>query len=184
MSSESDSPRANGQLVLQFCKRGEASATLTVLRPDGSATSASMGAPDGFGPLHDLAHYVVEYHLGLAEGFLGLIAGGATPHELEFSILARIAPDAVRSEGIAGLLALEILNNRRLPLGDFNDVVADKCGAARPGYKPPDLTPSLLAFMRADLEALRRQWESLGPGSMLELSFVPPRPDRSGPPPS
>jgi len=158
-------------LTLRFKKTLDADATLTLVRPDGSSAWARIGAVDGFGPVHDMAHLVVERQLLLENGFLGLVARGANFADFEEGAAARIGPDAVRAEAIAGLLSLESITGHRLTLADFNDAVAEKCGAMRPGYRVPDLAPTALHALRSELMVLRRQWDALDPGATLELQF-------------
>jgi len=158
-------------LTLRFKKTLDADATLTLIRADGSAAWAALGAADGFGPMHDMAHLVVERQLLLLNGFLGLVARGASFADFEDRAAKRIGPDAVRAEAVAGLLALEILTGQRLTLAAFNDAVTEKCGEMRPGYRAPDLTPTALHTLRSELSLLRRQWEALDPGAFLELQF-------------
>jgi hypothetical protein len=166
-------PGAPAALVLRFVKDGDGPATLTLLRADGSATRSPIGPSDGFGPIHDFAHFVVEGQLALVDGFLGLIARGWTLRDFDVGAAARIWPDAIRAEAIAGLLALEAMAGGRLPLAEFNDTVAAKCGAMRAGYQPAELTPTALNAMRAELAGLCRQWAALGAGATLELRFDP-----------
>ena len=158
-------------LTLRFKKVPDAHASLTVVRTDGSSDCASIGPAEGFGPVHDLAHAVVESQLNLSGGFLGLLAQGAAFAEFDRGALARIGVDAVRAEAIAGLLSLEAMTGHRLTLMDFNDTVATKCGEMRPGYRPMDLTPTVLHAMRAELASLRRRWLALEPGESLELQL-------------
>jgi hypothetical protein len=166
-------PDAPAVLVLRFAKDGDGPATLTFVRADGTATRSPMGRADGFGPIHDFAHLVVERQLGLTDGFLGLIARGWTLRDFDVGAAARIWPDAIRAEAIAGLLALEAVTGERLPLAEFNDTVAAKCAAMRAGYQPAELAPSALNAMRAELAALCRQWAALAAGATLELRFDP-----------
>jgi hypothetical protein len=158
-------------LTLRFKKTLDATATLTLVRPDGSSTWAGMGRPDGFGPVHDMAHLVVERQLLLFNGFLGLVAQGASFSDFEFDAAARVGPDAIRAEAIAGLLSLEAITGHRLTLAAFNDAVSSKCSELRPGYRVADLTPSGLHALRSELAALRRQWNALDPGATLEMRF-------------
>jgi len=168
-------------LTLRFKKNLDTYATLTVVRPDGTSASAGLGAATGFGPIRDIAHVVVERQLALADGLLGLVARGASFADLDQSF-ARTAPDAVRAEAVAGLLALELVTGRRLPLGDFNDAVTSKCAELRPGYRAPDLTPTALHALRSEIGSLRRQWDALDVGAALELRFGDESPATASPP--
>jgi hypothetical protein len=158
-------------LTLRFKKTLDAEATLTLIRADGSAAWARIGAVDGFGPMHDMAHVVVERQLLLINGFLGLVAQGANFADFEEGAASRVGPDAVRAEAVAGLLSLELITGQRLTLAAFNDAVVEKCREMRPGFRAPDLTPTALHALRSELTALRRQWDALDPGATLELQF-------------
>ena len=158
-------------LTLRFKKTLDADATLTLIRSDGSSTWAEIGAADGAGPMHDLAHVVVERQLMLVNAYLSRVARGGSFGDFGEDAAVRLGPDAVRAEAIAGLLALETLGGRRLTLSAFNDAVRERCKAMRPGYHAPDLTPSTLHALRTELGALRREWEALDPGATLELRF-------------
>jgi hypothetical protein len=158
-------------LTLRFKKTLDADATLTLVRPDGSTAWAPIGSAEGFGPMHDLAHVVVERQLMLFDAFLARVARGASFADFGEGAAARIGPDAVRAEAVANLLSLEAVSGRRLTLTAFNDAVREKCAAMRPGYHAPDLTPSGLHALRSELAFLRREWEALDPGATLELKF-------------
>lgn len=158
-------------LTLRFKKTLDADATLTLIRPDGSTAWAPIGSAEGFGPMHDLAHVVVERQLLLFDAFLGRVARGASFADFDEGAAARIGPDAVRAEAVASLLSLEAITGRRLTLAAFNDAIREKCAAMRPGYHVPDLAPSGLHALRSELASLRREWEALDPGATLELQF-------------
>lgn len=168
-------------LTLRFKKTLDADATLTMIRADGSAAWTPIGAADGFGPVHDLAHVVVERQLLLVNGTLALVARGASFADFDDTAATRIGPDAIHAEAVAGLLALEVLTGHRLPIAAFNEGVATRCAALRPGFRVADLTPSALHSLRTELAALRRQWEGLDLGATLELQFGAD--DRSTPEP-
>ena len=158
-------------LTLRFKKTLDADAILTMIRADGSAASTRIGAAGGFGPMHDMAHVVVERQLVLVDGVLNLVARGARFDDFDETAAASIGPDAIRAEAVANLLSLEVLTGHRFPIAAFNDAVASRCAALRPGFHVPDLTPSALHDLRSELAALRRQWEGLDPGATLELRF-------------
>jgi hypothetical protein len=158
-------------LTLRFKKTLDADATLTLVRPDGSTAWAPIGSVEGFGPMNDLAHVVVERQLMLFDAFLARVARGASFADFGEGAAARIGPDAIRAEAVANLLSLETITGRRLTLAAFNDAVREKCSAMRPGYHAPDLTPSGLHGLRSELAFLRREWEALDPGATLELQF-------------
>jgi len=168
-----------GMLTLRFKKTLDATATLTLIRSDGSVAWAPLGLADGFGPMHDMAHLVVERQLLIVDGLLGLVARGANFEDFGDGPAARLGAGAVRAEAVAGLLALEGLTGQRLTLAAFNDAVTTRCGQMRPGYHAPELTPTALHALRSELASLRRQWDALDAGAFLELRFgdAPSAPD-------
>jgi hypothetical protein len=158
-------------LTLRFKKTLDEAATLTLIRSDGSFTRTKIGPADGFGPMHDMAHLVVERQLLLTNGFLGLVAQGVSFADFESDDAGRTEPDAIRADAIAGLLSLEAITGHRLTLAVFNDAVSAKCSEMRPGFRVPDLVPTALNALRSELSALHRQWDSLDPGATLEMRF-------------
>jgi hypothetical protein len=97
-------------LTLHYKKKGDGSAAFTAVRCDGSSTTAQIGAAGGFGPVHDLAHYVVEKQFGIKKGFLGLLASGWSIEDFNTGIVDRmiregVIKDAGRAEVVAGLLS-------------------------------------------------------------------------------
>lgn len=174
--SGDDAPPSGRAIVLQFAKLADGLATLTLVRADGSSTTSDMGAADGLGPLHDMAHVAAERRLGLPDGYLALMARGWRFSDFDVRTAGQIGPDAVRVQCIAGLLSLETVTGRPLSLADFNDAVAARCGETRPGFAPPDLGPTSLHAMRSELAALLRRWDALAPGQGLALSFEPGQP--------
>ena len=84
-------------LTFRIKKRPDASAVLVLVREDGSSTAGSIGPPNGYGPVHDLAHYVVERTLGLSEGFLGLVASGWEIADFERKGIAKQLPEITHS---------------------------------------------------------------------------------------
>ena len=73
-----DSYYEPAMLTLRFKRTLDADATLTLIRPDGSTAWAPIGSAKGFGPMHDLAHVVVERQLLLFDALLGRVARGVS----------------------------------------------------------------------------------------------------------
>lgn len=133
----------------------------TAVREDGTATSSVIGPAEGFGPVHDLAHYVVETSLGFKSAFLGLLASGRNLEDFETGAKHWLPGDAISAERIAGQLSLDEMTRMPLSVEDFNGTVH------------ATLTADQLVSMRARLADLRREWDSLAPGETLELEFDP-----------
>src|SRR5437763_4471403 len=141
-------------LMLRFKKRKDAGVAFTCVRTDGSWTSAPIGPERGYGPIHDMAHYVAETALGLTGGFLGLLARGWAIDDFEVGALEKIARepdsrDAGVAEGIAGLLSGEEMMGRHSSVDDFNRTLASNYDGT--GVEPPVVTAEQLAGMREAL---------------------------------
>jgi hypothetical protein len=163
-------------LTLRFLKRPDADAQLVLVREDGSHTAGRIGPPGGYGPVHDLAHYVVERTLGLSEGFLGLVASGWEIGDFEVKGTARwLPPEAMLAEMMAGELSREEMMRQYASAEDFAWGVEAWVAQARPDYAPPPLGADTLATMRDELVTLRRRWSEVAPGGALELPFTAPR---------
>jgi len=166
-------------LSLRFHRRADADAQLVLVREDGTHTAGRIGPGDGYGPVHDLAHYVVERALALSEGFLGLVASGWEIADFEVKGTARRLPDdAVLAEVMAGELSREEMMGQYAGAEDVAWGVAAYLRQARPDFPVPPITAELLAAMRGELVSLRERWTDVPPGGVLELSLTTAR--RSG----
>jgi len=157
-------------LTLRYKKKGDGSAAFTAIRGDGSSTTAQLGAAGGFGPVHDMAHYVVEDQFRIRKGFLGLLANGwniedFTTGALDRMIREGVIKDAGRAEVVAGLLSGDSFSPFPLSVDDFNWTVQSQ------SEEIPSLTADELATLRQRLTALRDQWDALHSGETLELSI-------------
>jgi hypothetical protein len=163
-------------LVLGFKKRPDADPLLVLTREDGSFTSGRI--VPGYGPVHDMAHYVAEHTLGLCAGFLGLVASGWEIGDFEVKGTARRLPDdAMLAESVAGALSAEEMMQQFSSAEDFTwgvqAVLSDNM--KRDPVEQAGLTAESLAAMRAELGELHLRWRALPPGGTLELQFNAPR---------
>jgi hypothetical protein len=159
-------------LTFRIKKRPDASAVLVLVREDGSSTSGSIGPPTGYGPVHDLAHYVVERTFGLSQGFLGLVASGWEISDFERKGLARrLPPDAIVAEAAAGELSRQAIMWQWSSAEDYAWAVETTVRRTLPGHVLPKITSDVFERMRAELLALRDQWNHVAVGETLELSF-------------
>ncbi|HEV8410950.1 MAG TPA: hypothetical protein VGQ30_10595 [Gemmatimonadaceae bacterium] len=154
------------EVTLEFKKKSDGAAILTFVRADGSRTSSPIGDARGFGPVHDLAHYVVESVLGITHGFIGLCAEGWTIQDFEKDAKANIPPEAGVAEVVAGEVSRMEIVSQWLTVDDFNWTVAAS------GFKMSE--PDFDAIHRA-LVRLRADWNALAPGATMPLRFVPGR---------
>jgi hypothetical protein len=131
---------------------------------DGSAEAG------GFGPVRDLAHYVVESQFCIKKGFLGLLASGWSVEDFNKGVVDRmtregVIKDAGRAEVVAGLLSGDALSQVPLSVEDFNWTVPSQSA------ETPCLSADELANLRQRLTTLRDQWDALTPGETLVLSI-------------
>src|SRR5919197_2091629 len=160
-------------LSFRMKKRADADAQLILVREDGSFTSGAIGPHTGYGPAHDLAHYVIESTLGLDEGFLGLVASGWEIRDFEVKgAVARLPPEALFAESAAGELSRQHLMGQPSTPADFNWTIRqtlERSGSR--GYATPVIDADTLERIRARLLDLHLQWLALPIGETLVLSF-------------
>lgn len=159
-------------LTIRIKKRPDATAMLTLVRADGSSTSGAIGPPNGYGPVHDLAHYVVEHTLGLTKGFLGLVASGWDIGDFEVKGTAKRLPaEAVLAEVAAGEISRQAMMWQWSSAEDYVWAVETAVHTSQPDFEIPPITDDTFESMRAELLGLRQRWNQLAPGETLELSF-------------
>jgi hypothetical protein len=159
-------------LTFRIKKRLDAHAVLVLVREDGSSTSGSIGPPGGYGPVHDLAHYVVERTLGLSEGFLGLVTSGWEITDFEKKGTARRLPaEAILAEVAAGEMSRQAMMWQWSSAEDYAWAVDTTVRKSHPGYTLPAITHDAFEEMRVELLELRQRWNELAPGDTLELRF-------------
>jgi hypothetical protein len=160
-------------LTFRIKKRPDTTAMLVLVREDGSSTSGAIGPPNGYGPVHDLAHYVVERTLGLREGFLGLVASGWAITDFEKKGTAKQLPfEAVLAEVAAGELSRQVMTWQWSSAEDYAWAVETTVKQSRPDDLLPPITHETFERLRAELLDLRHRWNQLGAGDTLELPFV------------
>jgi hypothetical protein len=163
-----------GPLRLRFKKKNDGQAVFTAVRADGSSTSTSIGPARGFGPVHDLAHYVVETSLGISDGFLGLLAAGKNIEDFDRGSKLWLTEDAYAAEAIAGQLSQDAGTGVPLSVEDFNWTVGDSLTRGAVGYRSPELSAEQLDGMRRNLDELIKRWRALAPGETIELEVNVP----------
>jgi hypothetical protein len=157
-----------GSMTIQFKKGKDKPSTLTVIRSDGTRTWTPL--KPGFGPLHDLAHFVIETELGLAGGFYGLLN---QEHDI-----TDFEEDADRSwindEGRyaeAVVMTLQYVYHSVAEASRFNEMVAETCGTLSVPSGPAFSDEKIGALCRR-YKALVERWRQLPPGDILELTIV------------
>jgi hypothetical protein len=162
-------------LTFRIKKRPDMSAVLTLVREDGSSTTGAIGPPSGYGPVHDLAHYVVERSLGLSQGFLGLVSSGWEIGDFERKGTARRLPaEAVLAEVAAGELSRQAMMWQWSTAEDYVWAVETTVSKSQPEYEIPAITREMFEGMRAELLELRHRWNHVALGETLELTFTTP----------
>ena len=162
-------------LTLRLLRPRDADAQLVLVRADGTSTHGTVGPAAGFGPVHDLAHYVVERRFALADAFLGLVAAGWTITDFERRGASRTLPDtAMLAESMAGELSREAMMQQPSDPADFAWAVTAWLAQARPGYVPPAIEADVVLAMREELAGLRARWDAVPVGGVLELAFEVP----------
>jgi len=161
-------------LRLRFKKKNDGQAVFTAVRGDGSSTSTNLGSARGFGPVHDLAHYVVETALGIHGGFLGLLAAGRNIEDFDHEAKVWLTEDAYAAEAIAGQLSQDVGTAVPLSVEDFNWTVRDSLTRGPVAHSAPELSAGQLTELRVRLDELIRQWRGLGDGETLELDVAHP----------
>jgi hypothetical protein len=180
-------------LLLRFKKRGDGSATLTLVRADGSSCSQSVGPANAYGPTHDLTHYAIESVLGFTDGFLGLCAAGLDFTSFEKGAKEFLPAEAFVAEVMAGELSRLVMMRQESTLGEFNWAIGEGVcswgsGARarqakawpqierwRAGVDRPAITQEQYDAIRRLLARLRAEWGALGDGATYSLEFVPGR---------
>lgn len=169
-----DRSDAAAALRLELRKEADAPARIALTRADGSAAFGRLGPTPGYGPVYDLAHFVVEQALGLSDATLGLVARGWSLADVHRRSSTALPPAARWAESWAVELSREVATGRALPADVFNVVVRDdveRDPTHRSGV--PALEDAELDGMRRALEALWARWRALPSGGTLELTFVP-----------
>jgi hypothetical protein len=160
-------------LCFQLKKRPDAKALLVLVRADGTFTSGAVGPASGYGPAHDLAHYVVESTLGLSQGFLGLVASGWEITDFEVKGTAKRLPvEALLAEAAAGELSRQEMMQQYSTAEEFVwalGLVMEQMGHPASSVLPID--EATFARMKERLVALRNEWWTVEPGRTMELVF-------------
>jgi hypothetical protein len=163
-------------LTFRLKKRADANAQLTLVREDGSYTSGPVGSADGYFPVHDLTHYVIEQTLRLSDGFLGLVASGWEIKDFEVKGTAKLlSAETLFAETAAGELSRQILMSQPSSAEDLMWVIDAKLKDHSPESDRPVFTEKLLAQIRARINEEWRRWRELPPNGTLDLTFTCPR---------
>ena len=160
-------------MLILFKKSRTSQGVLYCTRGDGSQSWSKMHP--GL-ELHDLAHYVVESHLGYRNAFFGLIEQGheigdfELPREQRPQALqpAKLPVEAIYAEYIVNQLQTDYATGGTTSvfLDTLNNTLQTK------GLPFPEgLDQHLVNLLRVKYRALVYQWMTLPPGQALEFQL-------------
>ena len=160
-------------LTIRIKKNTDGTAALSCTRADGTVTwQRQQGAQGLFFPRHDLTHYAVETVLEYRLAFYGLIATGWNISDFGPPWpRGQMPEEAGVAELIVSFLDAERASQARWSAEDFNDKTAIYYREHGIPTSPPTLTDDHLARIRQRRAELFTEWESVSPGSAIELRF-------------
>jgi hypothetical protein len=152
-------------MEVQITKRGRRN-ELACLRRDGSRTASNVGP--GL-PYHDLAHYVVERHFGLREGFFGHIAAGYSIEALaDKALIQSLGPESWVAEVLAR--ALGSLFTGACTLEQFASLVTEDLATLKI-RAPEGLNAAAGEKLLAEFKELVARYDALKNAETLRLRF-------------
>ncbi len=147
-------------------KRGSNRNTLTCKRKDGTATTLNLG-PDL--PNHDMAHYVVEKHFNLKNGFYGMIKSGMTIEELsDKEIIKNLGPETWLAEIMTR--NLQAISSGSSTINEYIKLVEWEASTMK-GIKLPQMNLGDIEKMKVDYDLLCKKWEMIPEHEELKLIF-------------
>jgi len=148
-------------------KKGNNRSQLICIRPDGTMTKADMGPAV---PLHDIAHFVIENTLHLADGFYGNILKGYSIEQLgDKEIIKAFGAETMFSE--IATRALQSLSSGACNIAQFVSLIKNELSQFSIHYTFYILE-DIIVKMLIEYQHLIGQWNSLSDGDMLQLSFT------------
>ena len=135
-------------------------------RADGTTEISNIGPSL---PHHDLAHFVVERHLGLTGGFFGNVARGYSMVELaDKEVIQSLGAESWIAEIITR--ALGSLSTGACTPEQFSELVNTEL-ALMSIPEVADLTANVATDMLSQFNELHAQYRALGEGATMELEF-------------
>lgn len=139
---------------------------ISMIRADGTRAETTFAKKGPFP--HDAMHYAVEKHLGFANGFWGMVAGGRDPKEI--AEIAKAAGHASASRAaVPHLHIIELLQAERIvecfeadmwggPAADemMLETIATACDYSH--VPAPPMDGAMIAAIRGELAQLNVQW--------------------------
>lgn len=120
-------------------------------------------------PFHDLAHYVVEKHCMLTEGFYGNIYNGYSIQQLsEKEVIKKLPVQSAVAEIITRVL--QALGAGACTINQFVELIMEEFKLYSIDY-PLNLKEGKIKIMLAEYEDLINRWQQLKEGEFLNLKF-------------
>ena len=164
------------RLTFSLKRRNDREAVLVLTRENGTSSVGAIGPADGYFPVHDLTHYVIESAFGFNEGFLGLVSSGWDIKDFEIRGASKIIPpEAMLAESAAGELSRQEMMQQYSSAEDFTWAVNLVMQNGGSSLRLPPCTDEKFAAMLSSLGDLRQRWAATPAGEALTLSFITQR---------
>jgi hypothetical protein len=120
-------------------------------------------------PFHDIAHFIVERHFKLSNGFFGNIYSGYSVKELsDREIIKTLSKESVVSEVAAR--ALQSLSAGACSLECFRELIVEELLLDSVQF-PYDIDQKEVTSMYLAYQSLITKWQGLKEGGVLELEL-------------
>jgi hypothetical protein len=140
---------------------------LICTRNNGTIEKADLGPHT---PFHDLAHFIVEKHLGLKYGFYGNINNGFTVKELSDKEIIKTLPvESTVSEIVTR--ALQSVWSGACSIEQFNSLIEAEFKNLSINF-PLNLTEDNVFQMYSQYDELITQWTKLKEGESMEVRLA------------
>lgn len=139
---------------------------LQCVREDHSITKFNLG-PDL--PYHDLAHFIVESHFKLGQGFFGLIASGKSIEQLnDREVIIRLGSEIWLAEVLTRNLQATFSGSSSA--NEFIELVKWEAESSN-RFEVPSITSEDVRIMMNDYKLLIERWQKTPVNKSLILEF-------------
>lgn len=160
-------------VTITLTKEAHKPSILRCTRSDGSSTFAKLH-PNL--EIHDIAHYVVEKHLGFTKAFYGLLAQGYDIGDFQLPKADRpvalhpnnLDHEALITEHLVNLIQTHF--GTEYPSSNIISMLKDILEQQELPF-PKQLTVASLTTIRHNVKELMEQWYGLDDGEVLQLEF-------------
>ena len=140
---------------------------LICIRPNDTTVHSNLGPKL---PFHDIAHFVVESNLNLADGFYGNILKGYSVEQLsDKQIIKTLDPQTWFAE--ITTRALQSLSSGACTTQQFSDLIKTELQQFSINYDF-NFTQTIISQMLAEYQQLMQQWQAFAEGETLNLNFA------------